>query len=81
MDILNTPIDPLSAQKLYEVVCQECSASIRFERSEALSETTNVTSSILEIQCPVCNSTVYKTLNKKIEEQLVTIEDYNNLPI
>lgn len=81
MEILNTTETPTSPTKLYEVVCQTCSADIRFTRSEALSEESNRTSTILTINCPVCENPVKKTLNNKIEEQVVTVEDYNNLPL
>lgn len=80
MQLLNAPIDPSSSTFLFEVVCQTCSADIRFSKSEALTETTNVTATILTIQCPVCNTIVPKTLNNKISEQLVTVEEYNHIP-
>lgn len=80
MEILNTPLHQENPETLFEVVCQKCGADIRFSRSEALTETTNITSTILELDCPSCSNKVYKTLNKKVSEQVVTTEDYNNLP-
>ena len=81
MEILNTPSYQENPETLFEVVCQKCGADIRFSRSEALTETTNKTSTILEIDCPSCNNKVFKTLNKKVVEQVVTIEEYHTLPI
>jgi uncharacterized protein with PIN domain len=80
MDVLNNPIDPLAADKLYEVTCRTCSAAIRFSRSEATSEVENKTAFLLTIDCPVCNTVVTKTLNKKVAEQLSVPEKYNHLP-
>lgn len=80
MQVLNEPIDPSSGDKLQEVVCQTCSAYIRFKQSEALTETENITAKILTVSCPVCNSTVSKTLNKKVKERLVEEETHNLLP-
>lgn len=79
MEILNTPISSSSPTKLFEVVCQSCGADIRFSREEAASEETNLTSTILTISCPVCENTVKKTLNNKISEKVVKVEDYNIL--
>ena len=81
MDILNSNVIPTSPTKLFEVVCQTCSADLRFSLSEVVSEETNRTSTILTVTCPVCDNPVKKTLNNKIEKQLVTVEIYNNLPI
>lgn len=80
MQVLNSPIDPLSESILYEVVCQTCSANIRFSRSEALTEAENATSHMVTIDCPVCMNTVTKTLNKKIDECTVSVEKYNRIP-
>lgn len=80
MQVLNTPVDPLIAEFLYEVVCPECAADIRFSRAEALTEVENVTAHVLTIECPVCARVVHKTLNKKVQEQLVVVEKYHRLP-
>lgn len=80
MQVINNPHDPLAADKLYEVTCQVCNAAIRFLRSEALTESENMTARILTINCPVCDSLVEKTLNKKIDEQIVVPEKYNHIP-
>ncbi len=80
MKILNTPIDPESQTKLFEVVCQHCSADIEFSREEAVSEITNVTATILTVICPVCNLPVIKIINNKIEERLVVDSKFTHLP-
>lgn len=80
MQVISNPSDPLAPTKMYEVLCQVCHAAIRFSRAEALTETENITSTMLTIECPVCNTSVIKTLNKKVDEQEVIPEKYNHLP-
>ena len=43
-------------------------------------EVENKTAFLLTIDCPVCNTVVTKTLNKKVDEQLSVPEKYNHLP-
>lgn len=80
MEILNTPNVPQSADSLYEVVCQVCSADIRFSMLDVETQEVNKTATILHITCPSCNNPVEKTLNNKLSERPVVTEKYNHLP-
>jgi len=64
---------------LYEVVCQECDALLRFERSDAVIVDLQL-GEALQLVCPNCNSSVTKYLNKKISSRIVRPETYNHVP-
>ena len=81
MEILNRGVNKADPLKKFEVICQNCSTLIRFSRNEATSEKENITATILYVTCPVCDLTVDKTINKKVDEQLVVEEKYNHIPV